>query len=791
MNLITNQNIMFRIRAVVGIVLLLLLSSCFSDKQPPVAEKGILDLSTWNFEEDGVVRLDGEWEFYWQKILHPQSFKDDSPVQKTGFMQLPDKWNGYKVNSVPLDGMGYATFRLVIANAGSTELYAVKILDMGTAYRLWVNDRLTLSNGTIGKNQTETTPQYLPHTGIIYPHDNSLEIVLQVANFHHRKGGVWKSIEFGLEPQIKRKRENQLAFELFLAGSLLIIGLYHLGLYLIRSKDPSPLYFGIVCILTSLRAVLTGERFLIHCFPNLNWELFQKLEYLSFYLAVPFFMLFLETLFPEVSKRIIRFSIWLALLFGIVAVLTPARIYSHSVLYFELFVVLLSVYALITTLRAARNRREGAIWILVGSGFLFGTVFHDILAVNELVYPIYLSGFGLFVFIFAQSFMLSLRFSNAFTAVETMSEELALAEERYRSVFENAVEGIFIFSPQGRLISANPSCLNIFGYESLETLEQIVTDVNKQLFADLSQRAEALKQLEERDFIKDFEFVCFRKDGTVIDISASVHAVRSEGQEILYLEGIIDDVTQKKSMARLKAEKESAETANQFKSEFLANMSHELRTPLHGILGYSSIGVDKAEIADRDKLRLYFDQISESGTNLLLLLDDLLDLSKLESGTLEYQLINWKMTDAVLAVVNEFSALTEKKEIAVNIVPTDFDDIAMIDKDKIMQVIRNLISNAVKFTEPKGRIDIGLENEGRNIGLFVRDTGLGIPEDELKSVFDKFVQSSKTKASDGGTGLGLAICKQIIEGHHGRIWAEKNPEQGATLKFVIPKKQGA
>ena len=777
-----------RIRVIIGISLLLILSSCFFDKQP-IAKKGVLDLSTWNFEENGIIKLDGEWEFYWKEILTPESFTDQPSVQRTGFMQLPDKWNGYRINSKPLEGMGYATFRLVLTNAGSAGPYALKILDMGTAYRLWVNNHLTLSNGTVGRNQAETTPQYLPNTGTIYPHGTSLEIVLQVSNFHHRKGGVWKSIEFGLEPQIKRTKENQLAFELFLAGSLLVIGLYHLGLYLIRSKDPSPLYFGIVSILSSLRTVLTGERFLIHSFPNLNWEFFQKLEYLSFYLAVPFFMLFLETLFPEVSKRIIRFSIWIAVVFGMIAVLTPVRINSHSILYYELFVVLLSVYALFTAVRAVRNRREGATWILAGSGFLFGSVFYEILAVNELVYPVYLSGFGLFIFIFIQSFMLSLRFSNAFLAVETMSEELARAEKRYRSVFENAVEGIFIMDFNGHLLSANPSFLDIFGYESLASFEQIVTDVNKQLFAQPSQLKEALRQLEKQDFIKDFEAVCFHKDGTVIEISASVHAVRNEQQEIHYLEGIIDDVTQKKSAARLKAEKESAEAANRVKSEFLANMSHELRTPLHGILGYASFGADRAEDAGRDKLRLYFNQISESGKNLLHLLNDLLDLSKLESGTLDYQFIHWKITDAALTVVNEFSALISKKEIKIDIVPPDFDDTAMFDSQKIIQVIRNLVSNAIKFTEPTGRIDISIENDGENIGFHICDTGLGIPEDELTSVFDKFVQSRKTKVSDGGTGLGLAICKQIIEGHHGRIWAEKNPDQGTTVKFIIPKVQ--
>ncbi len=780
---------MFRIRVVIGIILLLTLSSCSFDDRSPVAKKGRLDLSNWNLKEKGIIRLDGEWEFYWKELLAPESFEDESSAQKTRFIQLPDKWNGYPINSAPLDGMGYATFRLVIENTYAAETYALKILDMGTAYRLFVNGRLTLSNGTIGIDRNKTTPQYLPSTGIILPQNSPLEIVLQVTNFHHRKGGVWKPIEFGLEPHIKQKTENQLAFELFLAGSLLIIGLYHLGLYVMRSKDLSPLYFGIVSILTSLRSILTGERFLIHSFPDFNWEIFQKLEYLSLYIAIPFFLLFLGTLFPEVSKKVIRFTLWTSAVFSIATVFTPVRIFSHFILYYELFVLLLVVYSLVTTLRASLNQREGANWILGGSGILFSTVFYDILAVNELVYPIYLTSFGLFIFIFVESFMLSLRFSNAFIAVENLSEELALAEKRYRSVFENAIGGIVIMNPKGYPISANPALLNIFGYDSLKMFRQIMSGANEQLYVDPSQQIAVWNQLAEKGFVKDFELTCFHKNGTEIEISTSIHAVRNQDQEILYLEGIVDDITQKKAAAQLKAQKEAAETANRIKSEFLANMSHELRTPLQGILGYSGLGADKAGKTDREKLRQYFEQISVSGNNLLFMLNDLLDLSKLESGTLDYQFVYWRISDAALTVINEFSPLTDKKEITVDFIPPDFDDTAMLDKDKIIQVIRNLVSNAVKFSDLKGRIDIGTENNENNIVFYVRDTGRGIPEDQLKSIFSKFAQSRKTKAGDGGTGLGLAICKQIIEGHQGQIWAEKNPDQGSIIKFTIPRIQ--
>lgn len=782
---------MSRFRLLIGIALLLILSSCYSGNQPPIAKKGVLDLSGWDFNKNGIVRLDGEWEFYWQKLVMPEQFRDGSQGQKNGLIRLPDKWNGYEINGVPLTGMGYATFRLKIITTGFTEPYALKVLDMGTSYRIWVDGHLVLCNGTVGTARNKTTPQYLPQTGSIFPQHNSIDIVLQVANFHHRKGGVWKLVEFGPESRIKRRRENQLSFELFLAGSLLIIGLYHFGLFLIRSKDLSPLYFSAVSFLTSLRTLLTGQRFLNQIFPDLPWEFFHTLEYLTFYVGIPFFLLFLGTLFPEVSRRVIRFTIWITAVFVTVTLFTPARIYSHLVLYYQLMVVVLSIYALVTAVQAARNGREGAVWILAGSGILFCAVFYDILAGNELVYPIYLAGFGLFIFIFLESLMLSLRFAKAYAAVESMTEELSKAEQRYRSIFNNAVEGIFVMNPNGEILSANQACLKIFGYDSVESLGEITGRADKPLFTHPSQKEEVLRLLAAQGAIKDFEITCYRSDGTTIEVSASIHATRGENGEILLMEGIVDDITQKKSAVRLKMEKESAEAANRFKSEFLANISHELRTPLHGMISYASFGLVKSEKGDRSKLRSYFDQISTSGANLLLLLNDILDLSKMESGMVTYQFDHWKLIILVMEVVEEFRALTDKKGLSISVHPVDFDDTLMIDKGKIAQVIRNLISNAIKSTNPRGTIEIGIENDGDNIGLFVHDTGPGIPDGELETIFEKFVQSSKTKARDGGTGLGLAICKQIIEGHHGRIWAERGQEQGAVFKFIIPKRQEA
>ncbi|MBF0380290.1 MAG: DUF3365 domain-containing protein [Magnetococcales bacterium] len=259
------------------------------------------------------------------------------------------------------------------------------------------------------------------------------------------------------------------------------------------------------------------------------------------------------------------------------------------------------------------------------------------------------------------------------------------------------------------------------------------------------------------------------------------------------------------------------EKANQAKSEFLANMSHELRTPLHAVMSFSEMGVrrinkliDKIATADKstdlktledsfglhqtlNKVVHYSSRIESNGKQLRSLIDNLLDLAKLESGKIEFSFQLHELLNIVDIEKDGLETLFQDKDLELDVVPPENKLMVYCDNAKISQVVRNLFSNAIKFTPAGKKITVSFTESNLNgvpmSVLMVRDEGTGIPPQELELVFDKFAQSSRTKTQAGGTGLGLAICLEIVTAHNGTIQAENNPDGGSLFTVMLPQQE--
>ena len=255
--------------------------------------------------------------------------------------------------------------------------------------------------------------------------------------------------------------------------------------------------------------------------------------------------------------------------------------------------------------------------------------------------------------------------------------------------------------------------------------------------------------------------------------------------------------------ARLAAALQRVIAANQAKSEFLANMSHELRTPMHAVMGFSQLGIERADSDGQAKLSQYFRRIEQSASRLLDLINELLDLSKLESGHAELDMQPTDMSVLLDQIIGQMESLLIQRKLKIEFVSLATDVELQVDPKRITQVIFNLLSNAIKFSPAHSHIRIELDvtdlplgrraqDNGTQPALVIRfiDSGIGIPEEELESIFEKFEQSSTTRTGAGGTGLGLAISRAIVTQHRGTISAKNNLAGGACFTVTLPKDNG-
>ncbi|MGE0084591.1 MAG: response regulator [Desulfococcaceae bacterium] len=361
------------------------------------------------------------------------------------------------------------------------------------------------------------------------------------------------------------------------------------------------------------------------------------------------------------------------------------------------------------------------------------------------------------------------------------------SEEKYRGIFENATEGFFQTTPDGKVITVNPAMVRFMGYESEKELIETVTDIRIQFYVRPEDRDEFRRQIETDGFVSRFETRFCRKDGIIIDVSLNARLVRDENGNPRFYEGMIQDITQRKRSEELKIAKEAAEAATKAKSGFLANMSHEIRTPMNAIIGLTELAL-KTDLNSRQQD--YLGKIHTSAHSLLGIINDILDFSKIESGRLELEHSPFSLRTVMDSLSDMFSGKVAEKgiELAIfiaNDVPCDL----MGDSLRLSQILINLTNNAVKFTD-RGEVVVRaslLRTEGEKVRLRfeIADTGIGIDRDFLPFLFTSFSQAdASTTRKYGGTGLGLTICRQLARLMNGDICAESEAGRGSIFYFT-------
>ncbi|MGC8491300.1 MAG: sensor histidine kinase [Syntrophobacteraceae bacterium] len=410
-------------------VLLFLLSGCGATRgRTPLARKGVIDLSRVSILQGRPVRLDGPWAFYRNRLLSPSDFTGPHPPAVSAYMSLPRAWNGFRVAGQRLGAQGCATFRLLVRTGPLDGNIALRLCGFTSACRFWVNGRLLAISGVVGKSPSQETPAQSVPIVILPVHGRSIELVLQVSNYHYREGGVVSSIEMGSPAKIEAAQMRRWGMALFCIGSMLMIGLYHLFLYCFRRKNTAPLYFGLYCLLwmgfllTDDSTDWVGDLL----FRHISVPLLNRLDLLCLVLSVPVGYGFLRALYPEEFSLLAqKFSWFAAGIFAFSGIVLPTMAFTSVMPFYYVIAAVLIFYCVARLFTATRRKRQGAMFILVGFLALGFAGLNDMLYDMQFIRSAYVIEWGIFIFILFQTFGLSSRFSSAFAAVELLSDKLA------------------------------------------------------------------------------------------------------------------------------------------------------------------------------------------------------------------------------------------------------------------------------------------------------------------------------------------------------------------------------
>lgn len=367
--------------------------------------------------------LDGEWDFWWQAFIVPGSpLPADLPPPSK--VRLPGEWKDYGQGFPPT---GYGSYRLILTGLDPRRTWGLRMGSFLSAARVFVNGSLVMDFGRPGTDAASEQPGWSSRLAFLRPAaDGSAEVIIHLSNFADRSGGLRTGMLAGDYPTLAGKRDRTRLFELFSIGAILVMGLYYLFLHAFRPSERPPLYFGLLCLLLALRITCYDEYFLLDLLPDLSWDWLFRLGYLTFSLAVMLTTLFITSLFP---KRSWKPATWAVVIvsnaYSGIILLAPTLLVSGLLPAFQAVTGLAGIYLLVTLVRAIIRRESGSLLFLGGFLLFFAAAIFDILVANGMVKSTFVVQYGLLVFLFSMSLVITKKLAGAFAITEGLTAELS------------------------------------------------------------------------------------------------------------------------------------------------------------------------------------------------------------------------------------------------------------------------------------------------------------------------------------------------------------------------------
>ena len=503
--------------------------------------QGSINLIKHDFNQLPTIYLNGEWEFFFNSFIHNDKISKNYDL----LINVPASWTDYKIENKSLPPMGYASYKLTLLMNPymKKQIFSLKLNNISTAYRIFWNGKFILENGHIGKNEEDHIPKYDSIIADIQEINDTNELIIEVSNFSHSKAGITSSIEFGTRKEIARKKELSIMRNFFCVGALFVMSVYHLTLFSIRKKDYAALFFGLFCFTVMFRPLTTEDRLLYRILSNSNWELLNKIEFLSMFISsILFNLFFLVMNRREINKFLILIPTLIISILIFFIIVFKTYIFSRLLSLFEVCLIVQCIYILYVLIKKffiRGNSKSTSLIGLIGFIIFFITILNDIMVSHNYIAIENTTHYGLIIFILSQSYLLSVKISKSFSSVEKLSGYLKISNRKLLSLKKNLESKV---EDRTKELKEKSSRIELVGRMTSMIVHDLKNPISSIIgFAELADDSDIGKETRS-SYLKTIEIEAYRLSDMSHDILDFVKGEFKIKKEMVLIKSFIEEI---------------------------------------------------------------------------------------------------------------------------------------------------------------------------------------------------------------------------------------------------------